>query len=45
MSILYRNADAQCRIDLGEAWRVKPDDTLIASLHDWLQPENVEIVY
>ena len=45
VSILYRNADAQCRIDLGEAWRVKPDDTLIASLHDWLQPENVEIVY
>jgi DNA polymerase-3 subunit alpha len=45
VSILYRNGDAQCRIDLGEAWRVKLDDTLIASLHDWLQPENVEIVY
>ena len=45
VSILYSNGDAQCRIDLGEAWRVKLDDTLIASLHDWLQPENVEIVY
>jgi DNA polymerase-3 subunit alpha len=45
VSILYSNGDAQCRIDLGEAWRVKPDDTLLASLRDWLQPENVEIVY
>jgi DNA polymerase-3 subunit alpha len=45
VSILYSNGDAQCRIDLGEAWRVRLDDTLIASLHDWLQPENVEIVY
>ncbi len=45
VSILYCNGEAQCRIDLGEAWRVRLDDTLIASLHDWLRPENVEIVY
>ncbi len=45
VSILYCNEDAECRIDLGEGWRVKVDDTLIQSLSEWLQPENVEVVY
>ena len=37
--------DAECRIDLGEDWRVKLDDGLIQSLGEWLQPENVQILY
>jgi DNA polymerase-3 subunit alpha len=45
VSIVYTNQNAQCRIDLGEGWRVKLDDMLIESLHQWLQPENVQIVY
>jgi DNA polymerase-3 subunit alpha len=45
VSVIYSNRDAQCRIDLGEDWRVKLDDGLIQSLSEWLRPENVQIVY
>jgi DNA polymerase-3 subunit alpha len=45
VSIIYTNRAAQCRIDLGEQWRVKPDDALIQSLQEWLKPENVRIEY
>jgi DNA polymerase-3 subunit alpha len=45
VSIQYTNWEAECRIDLGDAWRVKLDESLIQSLGEWLQPENVQIVY
>ena len=45
VSVSYSNRDAQCRIDLGEEWRVRPDDTLMQLLADWLRPENVQLVY
>jgi DNA polymerase-3 subunit alpha len=45
VSIVYTNQKAQCRIDLGDEWKVKLDDMLIDSLAQWLQPENVQIVY
>jgi len=45
VTIQYSNHDAECRIDLGQEWRVKLEDNLIRSLSDWLQPENVQIVY
>ena len=45
VSIVYRNEGAQCRIDLGDQWRVKLDDDLIRSLGAWLKPENVQILY
>jgi DNA polymerase-3 subunit alpha len=45
VSIVYSNDGAQCRIDLGEDWRVKLDDGLIQSLAAWLKPENVQILY
>jgi DNA polymerase-3 subunit alpha len=45
VSVIYTNRAAECRIDLGEEWRVKLDDALIASLQAWLQPENVRIEY
>jgi len=45
VSIVYSNDGAQCRIDLGEQWRVKLDDDLIRSLGAWLRPENVQILY
>jgi DNA polymerase-3 subunit alpha len=45
VSIVYSNDGAQCRIDLGDEWRVKLDDDLIRSLGAWLQPENVQILY
>ena len=45
VDVYYINHDAQCRIVLGDEWRVKPDDTLIEALSEWLKPENVQVVY
>ena len=41
----YVNGTAACKVALGEAWRVKPDDRLLAELAAWLTPENVQVVY
>jgi DNA polymerase-3 subunit alpha len=43
--IRYRNAVAECELVLGDAMRVRLDDALLEALGNWLQPENVEIVY
>jgi len=45
VSIVYSNGGAQCRIDLGDEWRVRLDDDLIRSLAAWLRPEDVQILY
>jgi DNA polymerase III subunit alpha len=45
VQIVYHNQGASCEILLGDAWRVNLSDELIRSLHDWLAPENVQIVY
>jgi DNA polymerase-3 subunit alpha len=43
--VRYRNAQAECELPLGEAWRVRLDDELLAGLQEWLRAENVEVVY
>jgi DNA polymerase-3 subunit alpha len=43
--VRYRNAQAECELPLGESWRVRLDDELLAGLQQWLQAENVEVVY
>jgi DNA polymerase-3 subunit alpha len=45
IAVRYRNGNASVEVQLGEGWRVKPDDRLIASLGEWLKPENVEVLY
>jgi DNA polymerase-3 subunit alpha len=45
VSVVYSNRGASCEINLGDAWRVNLHDDLIQSLHEWLRPENVNIVY
>ncbi|MGZ9038898.1 MAG: DNA polymerase III subunit alpha, partial [Burkholderiales bacterium] len=45
VQIVYSNKGAVCEIELGEAWRVEPQEELIQSLSDWLKPENVQVVY
>ena len=32
-------------MSLGDDWRVSLDDRLLASLEEWLRPENVEVIY
>jgi len=41
----YQNGTAACRVALGESWRVKPDERLLAELAAWLTPESVQVVY
>ena len=45
ISLQYRNGEAECTIDLGEAWRVRLADDLLEDLRVWLRPENVRISY
>ncbi|MFA6312634.1 MAG: DNA polymerase III subunit alpha [Sterolibacterium sp.] len=41
----YRNGAAEVELGLSDAWRVRPDDSLLAALHEWLSAENVSVVY
>jgi len=41
----YQNGSAACRIALGESWRVKPEERLLAELGAWLTPESIQVVY
>ena len=43
--VRYRNAVAECELPLGDAWRVRLDDQLLAGLRDWLSKGNVEVLY
>jgi len=43
--VSYTCAKAQVDFNLGEEWKVRPDDTLMTDLGKWLEPENVEVVY
>jgi DNA polymerase-3 subunit alpha len=43
--VRYRNDAAECELPLGDEWRVRLEDELLAGLQQWLQAENVEVVY
>jgi DNA polymerase-3 subunit alpha len=43
--LAYRNDGASTELPLPEAWRVRLDDALLAGLADWLQAENVQVLY
>jgi AcrR family transcriptional regulator len=43
--VRYRNAVAECELPLGGEWSVRLEDALISSLGEWLQPENVQVIY
>ena len=45
VEIEYHTASARCRITLGEAWRVRPDDALLGSLRQWLTADSAELLY
>jgi DNA polymerase-3 subunit alpha len=43
--IAYHNAEAAAELGLSDAWRIRLDDELLSSLKEWLQPENVRVIY
>jgi DNA polymerase-3 subunit alpha len=45
VSIAYTNGNATAEFELGEDWKIRPDDTLISELGKWLEPKNVQVVY
>ena len=45
VAVRYRNGAASVEMRLGDDWRVSLDDRLLASLEEWLRPENVEVIY
>ena len=45
ITIRYSNRSAAGDLELGEAWKVTVDEHLVDSLRDWLQPENVTVLY
>ncbi|MEI7444339.1 MAG: DNA polymerase III subunit alpha [Burkholderiales bacterium] len=45
IEIHYHNGRARCAVRLGDAWRVRPDEALLAELRQWLSPEGVELRY
>jgi len=45
IALHYRMPAAECVIELGEAWRVRLADDLLAELRAWLKPENVALSY
>ena len=45
LRVRYRNAQAEGDLPLGPNWRVRPDDSLLDSLREWLPPGAVEVIY
>nr|WP_254774599.1 hypothetical protein [Marinobacter sp. AC-23] len=43
--IEYSSPEASTRIELGEAWRVQPDDNLLLELKHLVGDQCVELVY
>ena len=45
VTINYRNTGRRAATSSLASWRVNLDDHLLGGLREWLQPENVEVVY
>ncbi len=45
ITVSYRNDRVGGDVALPEAWRVNLDDALLDRLREWLQPENVQVLY
>ena len=43
--VISASLDAMAELPLPENWRVRLDDALLAGLVDWLQAENVKVIY
>jgi DNA polymerase-3 subunit alpha len=45
VTVAYRNARVAGEVALPADWRVNLDDTLLEQLREWLQPDNVQVLY
>jgi DNA polymerase-3 subunit alpha len=45
VAIRYENDGGVVEMRLPDDWRISPDDNLLRELRNWLQPENVEVLF
>ena len=45
VKVLYQGPSGEAEIDLGDEWRVRPEDSLFSELSEWLSPEAVSLTY
>jgi len=45
VEIDYLTSTARCRLLLGEAWRVRPDEALLGALRQWLTADGAALLY
>jgi DNA polymerase-3 subunit alpha len=45
VTVNYTNSRARCAICMGEAWNIRPADSLLDELKSWLSGENVALRY
>ncbi len=45
VDIVYTKNNFLCTVRLGEEWRVRMADTLLANLNEWTKPDGVEVTY
>lgn len=45
VDIVYSKNNFLCTVRLGEEWRVRMADTLLANLNEWTKPDGVEVTY
>ena len=45
ITIRYQNCSVGGELELSEEWKVSLDEHLLEGLRDWLQPENVQVLY
>ena len=45
VAIHYENDGGVVEMRLPDDWRISPDDNLLRELRNWLQPENVEVLF
>ena len=45
VSVIYRNHNATCEVELGDTWRVSLHDDLLQSLAAHFGPDEVKVIY
>lgn len=45
VELLYESSTAACTLRLGESWRVRLPDELVAQLSTWVAPGDIEVTY
>ena len=45
VTVVYHNGKAACNVSLGAGWQVQLNDRLIELLGQWLQPDQVQVLY